>query len=305
MINTSKLVSRATLSSLALLTFAFAGCNIKTGEAAAPSSKKAAVVASSPKKSVAVAANSQKEAATTVACSNAISSKATLPSIVAGDVSYRPLFNISATMVSGQGDADNNKLSKVGNAFSACVFVDPEIFKGLSPMQSLALREAVVDVCKKSEADFLIAPRWEFKVTSNGDDVTFVSCVVTGFPAKIVGFEKIDDWQQKLADKDAEIETLKSTKDAEIEAVKNAKNAEIAAIKKAWEDERTREKKAGFYLQLMKEYDVKTMEDVRRLCAMMGEVLPVDPDERTISIKAGEMTSGCLNGKPTKSVSEK
>lgn len=105
-------------------------------------------------------------------------------------IRYRPLVDIGKELVSGTGTADTAKARSLSRTFSSPIIVNPEIFKGLSDLQSLALREAIADACKKAEADFLLTPRYELTVETNQID-TKVTCKISGYPAKIIGFEEV------------------------------------------------------------------------------------------------------------------
>lgn len=59
------------------------------------------------------------------------------------------------------------------------------LFSGLSQTQSLALRAAIADACKKSGADLLLMPRYEMETTSVYFIYEATKCVVTGYPAKV------------------------------------------------------------------------------------------------------------------------
>lgn len=59
------------------------------------------------------------------------------------------------------------------------------LFSGLSQTQSLALRSAIADACKKSGADLLLMPRYEMKTTSVCFIYEAAECSVTGYPAKV------------------------------------------------------------------------------------------------------------------------
>lgn len=71
------------------------------------------------------------------------------------------------------------------------------LFSGLSPTQSLALRAAVSDACKKAEADYLLMPRYDMHTTSVWFFYESASCNVSGIPVKIkkirqVSLENVD-----------------------------------------------------------------------------------------------------------------
>lgn len=65
------------------------------------------------------------------------------------------------------------------------------LFSGLSPTQSLALRAAIHDACRKSGADFLLLPRYEMKTTSAWFIYESAECSVTGYPAKVKGLRQV------------------------------------------------------------------------------------------------------------------
>lgn len=71
-------------------------------------------------------------ASTTVAASIPLSAKAKFPQIVPEDSEYRPVLEIGKEAVSGNGSADNAKLENLGGCLPVAIFVDPEIFRGLS-----------------------------------------------------------------------------------------------------------------------------------------------------------------------------
>ncbi|MGN0860481.1 MAG: hypothetical protein ACI4P3_01115 [Candidatus Spyradosoma sp.] len=231
-------------------------------------------------------AKEEKKTERTVVASNGLSSKIALPELAAPDTRYRPVISIGKETVSGTGTADNGKLEKLGGCVPNSIFVDPEIFNGLSEMQSIALREAIADACRKSGADFLVAPRYELAIASDSDD-TAVSCTVTGYPANITDFVSADEeapevtaLKKELAEKNATIDELSR----QIDALKNAK---------------TRETTVAAYLELIRKYGITDMNEIRRILALMGELVPLSehvpaPGEANVlEVKPGNIT---LNG---------
>lgn len=228
----------------------------------------------------------EKKTERTIVASNGLSAKIALPELAAPDTRYRPVISIGKKTVFGTGTADNGKLEKLGGCVPNSIFVDPEIFNGLSEMQSIALREAIADACRKSGADFLIAPRYELSIASNSDD-TAVSCTVTGYPANITDFVSADEeapevtsLKKELAEKNATIDELSR----QIDALKNAK---------------TRETTVAAYLELIRKYGITDMNEIRRILALMGELVPLSehvpaPGEANVlEVKPGNIT---LNG---------
>lgn len=65
------------------------------------------------------------------------------------------------------------------------------LFSGLSPTQSLALRAAVADACKRAGADFLLLPRYDMETSSAWFFYESAKCTVTGYPVKIGGIRQI------------------------------------------------------------------------------------------------------------------
>jgi len=65
------------------------------------------------------------------------------------------------------------------------------LFSGLSPTQSLALRAAVSDACKKTGADYLLMPRYDMHTTSVWFFFESASCNVSGVPVKIKKIHQI------------------------------------------------------------------------------------------------------------------
>lgn len=233
-------------------------------------------------------AKEEKKTERTVVASNGLSSKIALPALAAPDTRYRPVISIGKETVSGTGTADNGKLEKLGGCVPNSIFVDPEIFNGLSEMQSIALREAIADACRKSGADFLVAPRYELAIASDSDD-TAVSCTVTGYPANITDFVSADEeapevtaLKKELAEKDGIIAEL---------------SRQIAELKNA----KTRETTVAAYLELVRKYGITDMNEVRRVLALMGELVPlseaipapVPAEANVIEVKPGNIT---LNG---------
>lgn len=196
----------------------------------------------------------------TIASSVVLSGKAKIPQIVPDGAEYRPVFEIGKVSVAGSGMANGEKLANLGGCVPASVFADSEIFQGLTEMQRLALSEALADACKKSGADFLLAPKYELSFLSDGKE-TSVRCIANGFPVKIVGFEKIP---QNNPEADALSKKLEEA------------NATIAELQEKIENAKTRESEMRLYLKLMQDYGIKTMDDVRIIRALMGEISPTD-----------------------------
>lgn len=65
------------------------------------------------------------------------------------------------------------------------------LFSGLSPTQSLALRAAVADACRRAGADFLLLPRYDMETSSAWFFYESAKCTVTGYPVKISGIRQI------------------------------------------------------------------------------------------------------------------
>lgn len=65
------------------------------------------------------------------------------------------------------------------------------LFSGLSPTQSLALRAAVADACRRAGADFLLLPRYDMETSSAWFFYESAKCTVTGYPVKICGIRQI------------------------------------------------------------------------------------------------------------------
>lgn len=65
------------------------------------------------------------------------------------------------------------------------------LFSGLSPTQALALRAAIADACRKSDADVLLLPRYNMETKSFWFFYESVRCSVSGFPAKIIEITQV------------------------------------------------------------------------------------------------------------------
>lgn len=235
----------------------------------------------------------------TVATSAPLSKKVQLPKITASQAQYRPVIEIGKEAVSGKASADNEKLDKLGGCLPNSIFTDPEIFSGLSEMQSLALREAIADACRKSNADFLIAPRWELSVGSDKSD-TSVTCTVFGYPAKIVDFADVTLPDPKIA----ALEKLLAEKDELFRAELAKKDATIQMLNekiKILQVQPSRPELMERYLELMKKYNLDEMNDIRRILALMdegvalSEIVPgtttAEAEEpNVLKVKAGDIT---------------
>lgn len=207
------------------------------------------------------------------------------------------LIEIGKETVSGSGAADNDKLDKLGGCLPTSIFTNPEIFSGLSEMQSLALREAIADACKKANADFLVAPRWELSLSSDKSD-TVVTCTVSGYPAKIVDFvdvtlpnPEIVALEAQIKEQEAQFRKELTAKDEIIQTLKTRIEALLAQPSRPELMER--------YLELMKKYGLNEMNDVRRILALMKEgtaLSEIEPGSMTteapgtLKVKAGDIT---------------
>lgn len=287
-------------TALAISIFTFSGCNgrgtpDKKPAPPTPVVKKAPV--DPVVKKAKISEPKEETFQTTLVSSSGIGKKAPLPAILKNETEFRPIVSIGKESIRGTGTADNEKLDKLRNCISDSVIVDPDIFKGLSDMQVIALREAIADAVKKSEADFLLAPRWEFSVRNNNKE-TEISCTVIGYPAKITGFEEIslvkqelDLLKKQLSEKKAE--TLKLNQ--EIEALKEVvkeKDVIIAALNKKVATP-TRSEVMETYLKLIKDYNLKDMNDIRKILAIMGEgtaTSEVLSAPSGITVKPGDVT---------------
>lgn len=290
-------------ATLAISIFTFSGCNGRgvSGKTAVtpPPIKKVTVEkkAEAPVVKKASTAKEEEDFQTTVATSSGLGKKSTLPVVLKSETEYRPIISVGSDPVSGNGTADNEKLDKLGGCFHASIFVDPEIFKGLSQMQEIALREAIADAVKKSGADFLLSPRWELSVSTNKKD-TEISCTVSGYPAKVIGFEEvslvkqeIDSLKKQVSEKDSEIQKLHKELGVLKELVKG-KDAVIAALNKKIAIP-TRVEMMESYLKLIKTYGLKDMDDIRKILAIMGEGVATSEkllQSPGIVVKPGDVT---------------
>lgn len=171
----SKNISRFALASLALSAFAFAGCDVNS-----------LLNMGQPKPQAGPATKATGKAAHASAAGTTL-----LPETPITGIQYRPIVSVGKDLVSGTGKADTEKARGLNGKFASPIIVNPEIFKGLSAVQSLALREAIAEACRNADADFLLVPRYELTVETLGGQETKVACTVSGYPAKIVGFEEI------------------------------------------------------------------------------------------------------------------
>lgn len=298
-------LTKLALIAIAISVFAFAGCVNRSGT---PKKDYATGVKTPAKESVkqapakvALPAATEKEAPkkVTVATSAPLSGKVLLPEITDSKAQYRPVIEIGKDAVSGVGSADNDKLDKLGGCLPDSIFTDPEIFSGLSEMQSLALREAIADACKKANADFLVAPRWELSVSSDKRETEIV-CSVSGYPAKIVDFVDVTLPNPQVV----ALEKLLKEKEEQYRKELAAKDEVISALNekiKVLNAQPSRPELMVRYLELMKEYDIKEMNDVRRILALMKEApavsefepkaeVVIPEDSGTLKLKAGDIT---------------
>ena len=94
-------------------------------------------------------------------------------------------------------DTSNGYFSDVGSLFS-----------GLSPVQSLALRAAIADACRKSGSDYLLLPRYDMKTYSAWFFYESAECSVTGYPAKIERIRQIPISDQEKSAEDVPARTF-------------------------------------------------------------------------------------------------
>ncbi|MGN0860910.1 MAG: hypothetical protein ACI4P3_03345 [Candidatus Spyradosoma sp.] len=82
------------------------------------------------------------------------------------------------------------------------------LFSGLSPVQSLALRAAVADACRKSGADFLLLPRYDMKTVSAWFLYESAECTVSGYPVKIEKIRQVPLTSREAEDEEVPVRTL-------------------------------------------------------------------------------------------------
>lgn len=141
--------------------------------------------------------------ATGSGCTSAVSNNETHQPILRMDPVYiRPDIAVSNRKVSGKSTVDRfftvdaSLGSLTRTASSACKYVEPELFNGLSGTEAAALREAIFSACESNNAEYLIAPHYLIK-TTRFPLLSFIwtssSCTVYGFPAVVKSVSTVKD----------------------------------------------------------------------------------------------------------------
>lgn len=165
-------------------------------------------------------------------CTSAVSNNETHQPILRMEPVYiRPDIAVSSRKISGKSTVDRfftfdaPRSLAPRTASSACKYVEPELFNGLSSTQADALREAIFRACEDNHVEYLIAPHYLIK-TTRFPLLSFIwtssECTVYGFPAIVKSVSTVKDKDE--AHVELSVSTTKEKSDKSAATISSGKS---------------------------------------------------------------------------------